>query len=231
MFFAEDPNATSQQQLTEATANFFVTQRYQSPFHAALTPDKTFIDFDLYRLIVQEIRDELGNRRTVGARDIDPTKPLLQTWFSYMLIKPVLIMDANRNRSAVVFDEIGNVIATAVLGKPEEPVGNSVSRFVPISEAATLTFIQNPLPQNRAQILQNATSVTLIDIFAYYRTKTSTNPQPIVQCKLSRETHSSDGTTTRIQYQFAYVDRGERTIQQKVEAEPDESGSRWNCTG
>ena len=39
--------------------------------------------------------------------------------------------DANRNRSAVAFDALGMVTATAVMGKPEEQLGDSLSGFDP----------------------------------------------------------------------------------------------------
>jgi virulence plasmid B protein/glycosyltransferase TcdB-like subunit of Tc toxinin/glycosyltransferase TcdB-like subunit of Tc toxin len=231
-FFSENPNATAQQELSEATNNFFMGKRYRSPFHSTNTPNEAFVTYDPYLLMVQEIRDELGNRKTVGARDIDPTRPLLQAGFDYIVMQPELLMDENRNRSAVVFDQLGNVIATAVMGKPEEQLGDSVDGFKAVSDAATLAFIQNPQSQSRVSILQNATGIVLIDEWAYYRTKATANPQPIVQCALSRETHVSDGPNTRIPCGFSYLDGTGRTIQHKTEAEPDSNGAaRWNCSG
>jgi hypothetical protein len=230
-FFAEDPNATTQQELQEATTNFFLSRRFRSPFHTTQTPNEIFVDYDPYFLMIQETRDELGNRNTVGSRDVDPTKPLLQTGFNYVMMKPVLIMDPNRNRSAVLFDEIGDVIATAVMGKPEETLGDSISGYAPISDAATQAFMQNPQAQSRAQIVQSATTVVLIDDWAYYRSKNSASPQPNILCHLMRETHVSDAATMTIQCKFGYMDGTGRSIQQKIESEPDASGARWDCTG
>jgi hypothetical protein len=231
VFYTQDPNATPQQELAEAMSSFFSARRYQTPFHSTLTPDEAFVDPDLYILTTQETRDQLGNRMTVGARDNDPSMPLLQRGFDYVIMQPFLIMDFNRNRSMAAFDEIGNVFATAVMGKPEEQVGDSLTGFTRISDAVALAFLQNPQVQSRPSLLQNATTITLTDIWAYSRTKASANPQPIVKCGLAREVHVSDGSSTRIQCKLSYMDGTGRIIQRKVESEADSSGPQWNCTG
>ena len=48
-------------------------------------------------------------------------------------------MDANRNRTQVAFDALGLVVGTAVMGKPEENLGDTLTGFEPdLTEAVVL---------------------------------------------------------------------------------------------
>jgi hypothetical protein len=230
-FFTQDTTATPQQELAQATTNFFTTVRYRSPYHSSQTPNETVVDLDTYLFTVQETRDQIGNRMTVGARSIDPSQPLLQKGFDYVTMQPFLVMDANRNTAAVVYDEIGNVVATAIMGKPEERLGDSIIGFMPTPDIAMQTFLQNPQASSRPSLLQNASTVTLIDVWAYSRTKNAINPTPVTQCSLLRENHVSDAVPTRIQAKLGYYDGSGNSIQAKSDAESDSSGPQWTCTG
>ena len=99
--------------------HFFLPHRYRDPFHTNAVSTESFVTYDAYDLLVQETRDALGNRVTVGERDVDPTQPLVRRGNDYRVLQPALVMDPNRNRSAVAFDALGMVVGTAVMGKPE----------------------------------------------------------------------------------------------------------------
>ncbi len=72
--------------------------------------------YDTYDLLLQEFRDALDNRVTVGERHTDPTRPPVRLTQDYRVLQPALVMDPNRNRSAVAFDALGMVAGTALMG-------------------------------------------------------------------------------------------------------------------
>lgn len=74
-----------------------------------------------------ETRDPVGNRVTVGSRD--PAGNLLAHGNDYRVLQPRLVMDPNRNRTEVAFDTLGMVVGTAIMGKPEEDLGDSLQGF------------------------------------------------------------------------------------------------------
>ena len=88
----------------------------------------------------------LGNRVTVGERNIDPTQPLVRRGHDYRLLQPALVMDPNRNRSAVAFDALGMVVGTAMMGKPED---NPVP-----GDRLAATFRHGPDPRRNRPILR-----------------------------------------------------------------------------
>ena len=85
--------------------------------------------YDGYDLLLQETQDPLGNRMTAGTRDTNGN--LTSKSNDYRVLQPALMMDANRNRAAVAFDALGMVVGTAVMGKPEENLGDTLAEFVP----------------------------------------------------------------------------------------------------
>ena len=208
-------------ELTEAQAHFFLPRRYSDPFG-----QNAFIDFDAYDLLMLETRDPLGNRVTVGEREhilpdgtVLPAKP----GNDYRTLQPWQVMDPNRNRTRMAFDILGMVVGTAVMGKPEGTLGDSLAGFIPdLSEAVALNHLTNPLADPHA-ILGRATTRLVYDLFAYYRTKDQPDPQPAVVYTLARESHDADlepGQQTKVQHSFFYSDGFGREIQRKIQAEP-----------
>src|SRR5437899_706233 len=59
-------------------------------------------------------------RNTAGQRDVNPAQPLVRQGLDYRVLQPALLMNPNRNRSEVLFDALGMVVATAIMGKPED---------------------------------------------------------------------------------------------------------------
>jgi RHS repeat-associated protein len=210
VFLAPDPASLPAQELAEARQHFLVPRRFRDAFGADTT-----IDYDNYDLLPLERRDALGNTVTVGERD--PAGGLVIAGNDYRVLQPSLVMDANRNRTAVVFDALGMVVGTAVMGKPDEPAGDTLIGFTPeVTEAVVLAHTTAPLDQPEA-ILAGASTRVLYDLFAHRRDGSA----PTVYT-LARETHDADlapGAVSAMRHSLTYSDGFGREIQQKVLAE------------
>jgi len=229
-------------ELAHARDHFFLPKRYRDPFHTDQLSTETVVTYDSpHNLLVIETRDALGNRVTVGERDT--TGNLTIPGNDYRVLQPRLMMDPNSNRAAVVFDTLGMVVGTAVMGKPLPALveGDSLDGFeADLTEAVILDHLANPLADPQA-ILQRATSRLAYDLFAYQRTKDQSDPQPAVVYTLLRETHDSDPVPAgglKIQHSFSYSDGFGREIQKKIQAEPGplvpagpEVNPRWVGSG
>ncbi|MCP9470217.1 MAG: FG-GAP-like repeat-containing protein [Nitrospira sp.] len=220
IFYSPNPADTPAQELTYARQHFFLPHRYRDPFYTDAVSTESFVTYDVYDLLVQETRDALGNRITVGERDASGA--ITRRANDYRALQPWLVSDPNCNRSAVAFDTLGMVVGTAVMGKPEETLGDSLEDFVAdLDETTVLNHLHNPLAGPHS-ILGRATTWLVYDLFAYQRTKDGADPQPAVVHTLTRETHESDlnGQQTKVQHSFSYSDGFGREIQKKIQAEP-----------
>lgn len=219
VFLSPGRGDTAAQELAYARQRFFLPHRYRDPFHSANASTESVVTYDAYDLLLLETRDALDNRVTVGERtadgDIDPTRP----GNDYRVLQPWRVMDPNRNRTQVAFDTLGMVVGTAVMGKPEESLGDSLDGFqADLAEAAILDHLANP-----HALLGRATTRLVYDLLAYQRTRNQPEPQPAVVHVLARETHSNDldlDQQTKIQHSFSYSDGFGREIQKKLQAEP-----------
>jgi RHS repeat-associated protein len=231
--YSPSPNDTSAQELAAGRAHFFLPRRYQDPFG-----DVTHVDY-AYDLLVQETRDAADNRVTAGERDL--TGALEKQGIDYRVLQPSLVMDPNRNRAAAGFDALGLVVATAVMGKPEEAKGDSLTGLQPdLAESGIAAHLQDPLADPHS-ILQRATTRLVYDLSAYQRTRGDPQPQPSVVYTLARETHDSDlgvGQKMKVRHSFSYSDGFGREIQRKVQAEPGplveggpQTSPRWVGSG
>ncbi|WP_182407530.1 SpvB/TcaC N-terminal domain-containing protein [Psychrobacter sp. GP33] len=235
------PNSTDTpaQELAYARQHFFLPHRSRDPFHTSQVNTESTIVYDEYDLLMLETRDALGNCVTVGERlpsgDLDLTKP----GNDYRVLQPRLVMDPNRNRAEVTFDILGLVVGTAVMGKPEENLGDSLDGFITdLTDAEIHDHIANPLADPHA-ILGRATTRLVYDLFAYQRSKKQAEPQSAVVYALVRETHDADlqlGEQTKIQHSFSYSDGFSREIQRKIQAEPEKINGivgppRWVGSG
>ncbi len=225
VFYSPDAADTPPLELAYARQHFFLPHRYRDPFHTDQASTETLVGYDAYDLLVQETRDALENYVTVGERDVDPTRPLVSRGQDYRVLQPALVMDPNRNCSAVAFDALGMVVGTAVMGKPEEDPrpGDSLEGFDPdLTDATIAVHLQDPLSDPHA-ILNRASTRLIYDLFAYERTKDQADPQPAVVYTLLRESHDADlgpGQKTKVQHGFSYSDGFGREIQKKIQAEP-----------
>lgn len=209
MFFSVDASHTSGQELAMARQHYFVPQRFQDPFGQITT-----VGYDTHQLLVERTTDALGN--------------LVQAQNDYRVLQPALLTDPNGNRSQVAVDSLGMVVGTAVMGKFEEQLGDSLDGLNGASFEADLSYaearehLQDPLA-NPHTILGRATTRLVYDLFAYHRTKQQPQPEPPVVYSLARETHVSElgpDEQPRIQHAFSYSDGFGREIQKKVQAEP-----------
>jgi RHS repeat-associated protein len=203
----DDPAA----ELDYARRHFFRPHRFTDPFGQA-----TAVAYDRYDLLIGQICDPLGNLVTAGERDL--AGDLVTAGNDYRVLAPRLISDPNRNRAAVAFDALGRVSGTAVLGKPEERLGDTLGGFEPdLPSTVTEAYFADPFGHGR-ELLGRATTRILYDLDAYRR---SCGQQPAGVAVLARETHASDlapGQRTRIQRRFSYSDGFGREIQRKGQA-------------
>ena len=123
VFYSPGSSDTPAQELASAQEHFFLPGRFQDPFQQVTT-----VIYDSYDLLMADVQDPLGNRVTAGERDSSGTITIQS--HDYRLLQPTAMMDPNRNRTAVAFDVLGMVVGTAVMGKPEENLGDSLAGFV-----------------------------------------------------------------------------------------------------
>ncbi|MER9562972.1 SpvB/TcaC N-terminal domain-containing protein [Mesorhizobium sp. M0571] len=222
IFYSKDRSDSAAAERAIARAHFFLPRRFHGPLDTDAVPSQITVTFDEHDLLVIETKDAVGNLITAGSRN--PDDSLASHGNDYRVLQPRLVMDANRNRSAVVFNALGLIAGTAVMGKPPpaQAEGDTLDGFdTDPPEDQCLEHIAAPLAAPQAMLLR-ATVRTVYDFFAYQRTRTSQAPQPAVSCTLSRETHDSDAPAgaTRFQHALTYSDGFGREIQKKVLAEP-----------
>ena len=213
-------------ELAYARKHFFQPHRYCDPFHRVEASTQSVGTYDEYDLVPHESRDALGNISTLE--------------YDYRLLQPRRLIDPNGNRSEVAFDVLGMVVGTAAMGKHGEEGDSLLGFATDLDESIALAHLADPFA-NAQRILQRATTRLIYDLFAYQRTRDQVQPQPLVVCAMTRETHDADlkeGESTRIQQNFSYNDGFSREIQRKIGAEPgamsvedSSTGVRWVGSG
>lgn len=232
IFYSPNPSDDAVQELAFARQHFFLPCRFRDPFHIEALSTESFVTYDRYDLLIEETRDAIGNRITAGERDINWDRPLVRRAQDYRVLQPAMVMDPNRNRSAVAFDALGLVVGTAVMGKPlpAPAEGDSLVSFVTDLEQAQLDdFFDAADPHATAKVLLGgATTRIVYDLDRFQRTRRA-NPtvpeqwQPACAATLVRETHLNAPLPPqglKIQLSFSYSDGFGREIQKKVQAEP-----------
>lgn len=206
-----DKGTTPSQEVAAAALEFYLPTRM-----VAAWGETALVQYDDYGLLPVQTQDAAGNLATAGEHNSDGVVTSMSN--DYRVLQPASIMDANRNRNAVAFDALGMVVATAVMGKPGDPEGDSLSGLDPDpSEAETLSFMADPLGASGAW-LAGATTRLVHDLSAYQRTANADPREPASICTLTRELHGA--APGRIQCAVAYVDGSGRETQQKTLAEP-----------
>ncbi|KAG8822815.1 hypothetical protein FRC19_005182 [Serendipita sp. 401] len=223
VFFSSSPSDTPAEELSYAMEHFFLPLRFRDPFYATNFNTESSVVYDKYDLLPIELVDALQNRISAGERNPDPTKPFLRSGVDYRLLMTSVVMDPNDNVTAFAFDILGLVSGVAVMGKPGQNDGDSLDGFLAdLSDAEVAAYFADPVGNGPA-LLENATSRTIFDVHAYYRTRSQPDSSPAVAASLTRETHVSDlpqDTTSTIQHSFAYSDGVGRVIQNKIRGEP-----------
>ncbi len=217
LHYSPDATDTPTAELAYAVAHFFLPGRFVDPFGNVSTVRYD----DGHDLLTVEVSDPLGNLTTAGARNANGG--LVAGGNDYRVLAPRLVSDANRNRSAVAFDALGMVTGTAMMGKPEEQLGDSLAGFDPDpDDEAVAAYLADPLADPH-RLLGQASTRLVYDLFAFERTRLTPDPQPAVVASVARETHVSDlaaGQQSKVQYAFSYSDGFGRETQRKALAEP-----------
>jgi RHS repeat-associated protein len=198
MFYSPDEDDMPEQELTFAKEHFFLPRRFRDPFN-----NSSKVDYDDHDFMIIRTVDPLGN--TVQAQN------------DYRMLQPMLVMDPNRNRTEVAFDALGMVAGTAVMGKPEENLGDSLTNFSPDLTVQQLNdFIADPRGFS-ANLLKDATTRIIYELDRFKRLS-----EPPFAATLARETHAPDSLPPdglKIQVSFSYSDGFGREIQKKIQAE------------
>jgi RHS repeat-associated protein len=201
-----NPALTAAIELSTARQHFFVPRKVADAFGQT-----TVVVYDAYDLLVTRTTDAVGN--SVAAAN------------EYRVLQPREVTDPNRNRSASAFDALGMVVATAIMGKPGQPLGDQLEDFsVDPTLAKVRAFIADPQTE-AASLLGKATTRIVYDLDRYRRAG-----QPPFAATLARETHfepARDGQT-KIQLSFSFSDGFGREIQKKIQAEPGKARKRQN---
>lgn len=224
VFHSPTGTDTPAQERAHARRHFFRVNRFRDPFGHTST-----VTFDRYDLLVADVRDPVGNRVTAGQRrpdgSVDPSRP----GHDYRVLLPVLLSDANRNRTEAAYDMFGWLTGAAVRGKPEEDRGDTLDGFVPDLTAAELAAdLADPLADPWA-ILAGAGSRTVYDVLAYQRTADQADPQPAMAHTLAREAHRGDpgGQRPALRHTLSYHDGYGRQVQCRTRG----PAGRWVVSG
>jgi RHS repeat-associated protein len=227
VFYSPATTDTPAQELAFAQTHFFLPHRIRDPFYKRERSTERFITYDGYDLLPLETRDALGNRFTARERDPSPTQPAVRVTNDYRVLQPAMVMDPNRNRSAVAFDALGMVAGTAVMGKPElSPVpGDQLTPafHADLTQWEIDRFLADPTGPTAATLLDEASTRVVYDLTGYWREPDPAKKPPSVAATLARETHASEPVPEeglRIQVNMAYSDGFGREIQRKAQAEP-----------
>ena len=226
----EHPATTAGQELKETQQHFYLPRKYVSPFHTNAVSTVSLVTFDAYDLLTIETIDALDNRVTVGERQLDGTIDPNVAGNNYRVLQPTLVMGPNRNRSQVIFDAMGMVAGSAVMGKPEESLGDVLDGFqADLTNLETNTFLEATDPKVLAEnFLKGATTRIVYDVDRIHKTRQDFPQEPdkwgpVFAATLARETHVSEldtGEKTKIQIRISYSDGFGHEIQQKIQAEP-----------
>ncbi|MEZ4847682.1 MAG: hypothetical protein R3B93_03460 [Bacteroidia bacterium] len=180
----------------------FDPQRFYLPISQHDPFGHTFtMNYDSYSLSLVETSTQVYGKTVRSQGQLD-----------YHSLQPKQLIDPNNNRSEVIFDPLGMVVATAIIGKNGE--GDRLDNYTPVGI---------PNADMRAAIfnhphtyLQDATSFFYYDLNAWKR-----DGQPNHVLTLLRETHTSDekGQDSKTQISFSYSDGFGKAIMTKVRAE------------
>ena len=167
IFYSPDPAHTAPLELAYAVQHFFLPYRYRDPFHTSAVGTEIAVTYDIYDLLVQETHDPLGNRVTVGERDINPALPLVRHAQDYRVLQPVQMMDPNRNQSEVRYDALGMIAGTAVRSKPQDipMVGDQLTAAfrADLTQSEIDKFLAHPKGPLAAALLDEASTRLVYD--------------------------------------------------------------------
>ncbi|UJQ20366.1 hypothetical protein L2227_03995 [Wolbachia endosymbiont of Delia radicum] len=134
--------------------------------------------------------------------------------YDYQRLSPVKLTDHNGNISEVILNPLGVVIATSIYGsengeeKGDKPLLEYQVRKNPNFEDVLGTVARANGPE---YYLQNATSFFYYDLDAWRK-----NGQPVHVINLQRETHVSEGSSSRIRRIITHIDGFGRNLETRM---------------
>ena len=137
--------------LFTGAASFYLADTFVDPFG-----NTSSVVFDTYLLAVLQATDPLGN--TVLAEH------------DYRVLSPVLVTDANGNRAAAKLDELGRVVATAVMGKVGDTDGDTLAEPTTTFEYDLTRFATTGKPnvvRSRAREQHGAGNTRWHEVYSY----------------------------------------------------------------
>src|SRR5439155_2900650 len=159
IFYLDTPPSvtplSSPAELDEAEQNFFLPRRFEDPFRNA-----TVVEYD-------RPHDLLAIKTTDAALN------LATAVNDYRVLAPALMTDPNGNQSAVSFDTLGLVVASAVMGNAGE--GDQLTGFsADLSDDDIGAFYEASDPHAPAPpLLGSATTRVVYDLNRFFRTRTA----------------------------------------------------------
>jgi RHS repeat-associated protein len=211
-----------QDELNQALHHFFLPRRFKDPFGNSAS-----VDYDEPNdLLPVKATDAASNVVTVLTQDDNGNTALRN---DYRVLQPLWLTDPNGNRTQVVFDTLGLVVATAVMGKPGENKGDKLDNLRTDPTQTDLNNFHDALDPYApaADLLQGATSRIVYDVDRFWISQEA-HPDDENQWEapcaatLARETHLSDPLLPqglKIQISFSYADGFGRELQKKIQAE------------
>ncbi len=172
-----------------------------------------------YFLLVEGTEDALNNKSTIES-------------FDFRTLSPTLIRDINDNISAALFDELGLLKATALLGKdlnsdnlPDLELCDDLQGLSPLTEnesndiqAFFQTDNSNELNTIGARLLKQSGMRFVYDFEVYKNTG-----KPVVTSTIIRESHHHNlapNEASKLQFSFEYSDGMGNVAMIKAQAEP-----------
>ena len=212
----------------DAAEHFFLPERYTDPFG-----NVTRLEFDPLDLFVRSSTDALLNTSVVER-------------FDYRVLAPLELLDANGNRTEVVFDALGMVVATATKGKQTsngwegDNLGGFDEALINPPTADVVAFCTaNAQDDVRARDWLGNASARFVYHFGERTDVTGKivwNDRMAGACGIVRERHAGQlaaNETSSLQVALECSDGSGNVLMKKVQAEPDpDTGqSRWIVNG
>lgn len=211
--FFHSQTVPSEVELAEGRKHFFLTTRAEDPFG-----NISRVTYDLFDLFATESLDALQNS--------------IKCVYDYRVLLPYLATDPNGNRSQCAFDELGHVVATAVMGQRGENEGDSLDNFHQATPEEIQQFFLDPHGPVKDSLLGNASTRTVYDITRFWKEPDPAKKKPIFYATIGRETHASESVAGqhKTQVSFSYSDGLGRVVQAKAQARPGADGQPQWCT-
>ena len=160
-------------ELAFARRHFFLPRRFRDPVR------------ERHDGLLRRIRPA-GQRRTAirSATWSPPARAAPMTSsprlaLDYRVLAPRLVSDPNRNQVAAAFDALGRVAGTAVMGKPEERLGDILDGFDPDPDRRRGGgLLRRPVRPARMTCSGRPPRGSLYDLDAYRRSRDVPQPQP-----------------------------------------------------